>query len=146
VVDCERLGASDSPALCEHLNRDIAPLWSELRIKSYVSIYLFLFISFLSLFRPDLLDRCRSRILDSCIGFAIPFYQLCIQRESSKVKYILNLVVGYFLPAGRSDLRPDHPPPGRSDPGLDHLKPGRSDLEPDHPAADVFLPRFSGKI
>jgi hypothetical protein len=61
------------------------------------------------------------------------FYQL-IQRESSKVKYILNLVVGYFLPAGRSDLRLDHP------------EPGRSDLEPDHPATDVFLPRFSGKI
>jgi hypothetical protein len=54
--------------------------------------------------------------------------------ESSKVKYILNLVVGYFLPVGRSNLRPDHPTPGRSD------------LVPDHPAADVFLPRFSGKI
>jgi hypothetical protein len=52
----------------------------------------------------------------------------------SKVKYILNLVVGHFLPAGRSDLRPDHPTPGRSD------------LVPDHPATDVFLPRFSGKF
>jgi hypothetical protein len=73
VVDYERLGASDSPALCEHLNGDVASLWSELRIKSCASIYLLLFISFLSLFQPDLLDRCRSHILDSCIDFAIPF-------------------------------------------------------------------------
>jgi hypothetical protein len=85
VVDCERLGASDSPALCEHLNGDVAPLWSELRIKSCVSIYLFLFISFLSLFRPDLLDRCRSRILDSCIGFAIPFTNFVVKGNRQKL-------------------------------------------------------------
>jgi hypothetical protein len=89
VVDCERLGASDSPALCEHLNGDVAPLWSELRIKSCVSIYLLLFISFLSLFRLDLLDRCRSYILDSCIGFAIPFTNFIFKGNCQKLSIFL---------------------------------------------------------
>jgi hypothetical protein len=85
VVDCERFGASDSPALCQHLNGDVAPLWSEFRIKSCVSINLLLFISFLSLFRPDLLDRCRSRILDSRIGFAIPFTNFVFKGNHQKL-------------------------------------------------------------
>jgi hypothetical protein len=85
VVDCERLGASDIPALCEHLNRDVASLWSVLRIKSCISIYLLLFMSFLSLFQPNLLDRCRSRILDSCIGFAIPFTNFVFKGNRQKL-------------------------------------------------------------
>jgi hypothetical protein len=85
VVDCERLGASDSSTLREHLNGDVAPLWSELRIKSCVSFYLLLFILLLSLFRPDLLDRCRSRILDSCIGFAIPFTNFVFKGNCQKL-------------------------------------------------------------